>query len=119
MTQRLFSTTQYSLTTHLLEAIMAAKTFEGNVSIILNTKGEVALKKDSGGKFTAADATEIYRLMKEFSNKKNPINKYALFVVDGGKDPVLLVNRYGNPYIALLAPRGDGGGSKKTVTKLA
>jgi len=99
---------------------MAAKTFEGSVSIILNTKGEIALKKDAAGKFTAADAAEIHSQMVAFAkSKKAVINKYSLFITDGGKEPVLLVNRYGNPYIALLAPRGDSGGSKKTVTKLA
>lgn len=105
---------------------MAAKTFEGSVSIILNTKGEIALKKDAAGKFTAADAAEIYSQMQAFAKsisgkpgKTTAINKYSLFITEGGKEPVLLVNRYGNPYIALLAPRGDSGGSKKTVTKLA
>lgn len=100
---------------------MAAKTFVGSVSIVLNTKGEIALKKDNEGKFTAADAAEIYSQMKSFSKaNKAGINKYSLFVVDGGKEPVLLVNRYGNPYIALLkAQDGASGGSKKTVTKLA
>lgn len=99
---------------------MAAKTFVGSVSIILNTKGEIALKKDEAGKFTAADSAEIYKLLKEFGkSNKAGINKYSLFTVDGGKEPVLLVNRYGNPYIALLKSQGDAGTSKKSVTKLA
>ena len=99
---------------------MAAKTFEGSVSIILNTNGEIALKKDAAGQFTAADAAEIYSQMMAFAkSKKAVINKYSLFVAEGGKEPVLLANYYGKPYIALLAPRGGGGGSRKTVIKLA
>ncbi len=100
---------------------MSAKTFEGSVSIVLNTKGEVALKKDNAGKFTATDAPEIYKLMKEFGKgKKVGINKYSLFTPTGGTEPVLLANRYGNPYIALLPKRAEGDtGGKRTVTKLA
>lgn len=31
---------------------MSAKTFEGSVSIVKNTKGEIALKRDPEGKFS-------------------------------------------------------------------
>jgi hypothetical protein len=99
---------------------MAAKTFEGAVSIVLNSKGEIALKRDAQGKFTASDAVEIFNKMREFSkSKKATINQYSLFTPKDGTEPVLLANRYGNPYIALLPKREDGGGNKRTVTKLA
>jgi hypothetical protein len=98
---------------------MSAKTFEGSVSIVKNTKGEIALKKDVDGKFSAENAGECHAKLTELSKKlKAPINKYSLFVADGGTEPVMLANRYGNPYIALLPKRGDGM-KKSTVTKLA
>lgn len=100
---------------------MASKVFEGNVSIILNTKGEIALKRDPEGKFNAGNAGECYQtLAKLAKTRKAAVNKYALFVVDNGTEPVMLANRYGNPYIALLPKRAEGGGSRKAgVTKLA
>jgi hypothetical protein len=99
---------------------MSAKTFEGSVSIVKNTKGEIALKRDDKGSFDASNATECYSKMQEFSKKlKSTINKYSLFVVDGGTEPVLLANRYGNPYIALLPKRGEGETKRNAVTKLA
>jgi hypothetical protein len=98
---------------------MSAKTFEGAVSVVQNSKGEIAIKRDPEGKFTAADAAEIYSKIKEFSKKlKSPINKYSLFVTEGGTEPLLLANRFGNPYIALLGKRAETA-AKRTVTKLA
>jgi hypothetical protein len=98
---------------------MSAKTFEGAVSIVLNTKGEIALKKDPEGKFTAANAAECYEtLAKLAKSRKAAINKYSLFVTEGGTEAVLLANRYGNPYIALLAKREAGKAGSKVV-KLA
>jgi hypothetical protein len=99
---------------------MTAKTFEGGVSIVKNTKDEIALKRDPEGKFSASNSAECYQTMVTLSKKtKFPINKYSLFVVADGTEPVLLANRYGNPYIALLPKRGDGETKRGTVTKLA
>ena len=99
---------------------MAAKTFEGSVSIVLNTKGEIALKRDPEGKFSAANAAECYQTMAKLAKaRKATINKYSLFMVEKGTEPVLLANRYGNPYIALLPKRADGQVKRNAVTKLA
>ncbi len=99
---------------------MSAKTCEGSVSIVKNTKGEVALKRDPEGKFDARHAAECYNIMQQLAKKnKLPINKYSLFIPEGGTEAVLLANRYGNPYIALLPKRGDGDTKRGTVTKLA
>lgn len=99
---------------------MAAKTYEGNVSVVLNTKGEIALKKDIEGKFSAENAAELYQTMTKLAKaRKVSINKYSLFVADGGTEPVLLANRYGNPFIALLTKRADGQAKRNAVTKLA
>jgi hypothetical protein len=109
-----------SLTTgRQLEFAMSAKTFEGSVSIVRNTKGEIALKRDPEGKFSAANAAECYSTMTQLAKKhKLPVNQYCLFTPDGGTEPVLLANRYGNPYIALL-PKRDGSVKRGSVTKLA
>ena len=99
---------------------MSAKTFEGSVSIVKNTKGEIALKRDPEGKFNAGNATECHAKLTELAKKlKAPINKYSLFIADGGTEPVMLANRFGNPYIALLPKRGDGNVKRNAVTKLA
>jgi len=99
-----------------------SRVFNGKVSIVLNTKGEIALKRDSEGRFSAENATEIYETMLKLAKaRKATINKYSLFRTESGKIPVLLANRYGNPYIALLPEKAENGVSvpKKTVTKLA
>lgn len=95
---------------------MSAKTFEGSVSIVRNTKGEIALKRDPEGKFSAANAAECYSTMAQLAKKhKLPVR---LFTPDGGTEPVLLADRYGNPYMALLSKR-DGSAKRGSVTKLA
>lgn len=99
---------------------MASKTFEGTVSVVLNTKGEIALKRDPEGGWDATKAVELHRKMLELSkSKKAKINQYSLFTAEGGTEAVLLVNRFGNPYIALLPKRDPGGNGRKGVTKLA
>lgn len=96
------------------------KTFEGFVSIVLNTKGEIALKRDPEGKFSAENVGECYDTMFKLAKaRKASINKYSLFMVENGTEPVLLANRYGNPYIALLPKRADGQAKRNAVTKLA
>jgi len=99
---------------------MAAKTYDGTVSIVLNTKGEIALKADSDGKFSAENAAECYTTLTKLAKaRKASVNKYSLFMVKDGTEPVLLANRYGNPYIALLPKREDGQAKRNAVTKLA
>ena len=99
---------------------MASKVFEGNVSIVKNTKSEIALKRDPEGKFSAENAKECYDTMTKLAKThKTSVNKYSLLIVDGGTEAVMLANRYGNPYIALLPKRVEGGSRKAGVTKLA
>lgn len=97
---------------------MSNKTFEGKVSVILNTKGEIALKRDPNGAWDASNAGALYAKVQELATGKAAINAYSLFIVKGGTEVVLLANRYGNPYIAVL-PKREGGAGKAKVTKLA
>lgn len=99
---------------------MASKTFEGKVSLVMNTKGEIALKRDPEGAWDASTAQALHVKMQELAKKhKAAVNSYSLFTAEGGTEPVLLANRYGNPYLALLPKRGDGTPGRKGVTKLA
>ena len=98
---------------------MSSKTFEGKVSVVLNTKGEIALKRDSEGAWDASQARELHTKIVELAKqRKTGINQYSLWIAPNGTEPVLLANRYGNPYIALL-PKRDGSSPKAKVTKLA
>lgn len=98
---------------------MSSKTFEGKVSVVLNTKGEIALKRDSEGAWDASQARELHTKIVELAKqRKTGINQYSLWIAPNGTEPVLLANRYGNPYIALLPKREDSG-PKQKVTKLA
>jgi len=96
-----------------------AKIYNGTVSIVRNTKGEIALKKDPEGKFSTANAKECYEtLVKLAKSHKAAISTYSLFMTEGGTEPVLLANSLGNPFIALLAKRKTGKTGSKVV-KLA
>lgn len=98
---------------------MSSKTFEGKVSVVLNTKGEIALKRDSEGAWDASQARELHTKIVELAKqRKTGINQYSLWIAPNGTEPVLLANRYGNPYIALLPKREDAS-PKQKVTKLA
>jgi hypothetical protein len=98
---------------------MSSKTFEGKVSVVENTKGEIALKREADGNWDASMAPELHGKMLELSKRlKKPVNKYSLWIAPNGTEPVLLANRYGNPYIALLPKREDSA-PKQKVRKLA
>jgi hypothetical protein len=99
---------------------MASKTFEGKVSLVMNTKGEIALKRDPEGAWDASMAQALHVKMQELAKKhKAKISQYSLFTTEGGTEAVLLVNRFGNPYIGLLSKRDGGAPGRKGVTKLA
>jgi hypothetical protein len=99
---------------------MATKVYRGNVSIILNTKQEVALKADPEGQFNATNAEECYKTLVALAKKhKASICKWALYLPEGGSVPVLIATRWGAPQIGILKPRSDGGAARKTVIKLA
>jgi len=79
---------------------MSNRTFEGKVSVVLNSKGEIAIKRDPEGAWDSTQATALHQKMLELGKKnKASINKYSLFLTEGGTEAVLLANRYGNPYM--------------------
>ena len=55
-----------------------SRIFEGNVSIVSNTKGEVALKRDPNGAWNSSNAKELYGKCLEISKaKKMPLQSGA------------------------------------------
>ena len=99
---------------------MSSKIFEGNVSIFENTLGQLALKKDKDGAWNSEHAVALWAKMQELA-KKNKLEyyKWSFFKADGGTDPVLMADRYGNPRLTLLPPKGDGTSPTKKLKKLA
>jgi hypothetical protein len=101
-----------------------SKIFKGNVSVVSNTKGEIALKKDVDGNFNADNVGELHAKVKALSKEhKMEINKWSYWVPEGVNlktaVPVLMADRFGNPRITMLAPVTDQPVSKGKVTKLA
>jgi hypothetical protein len=95
-----------------------SRIYSGQASIVRNTKGEIALVRDAEGAFNATNAAECAAKMAQLAKSlKAPISKWAMFVAPGGKTPVMLANRWGAPYIALLP--GDDAAPTKRVEKLA
>lgn len=103
-----------------------SKVFRGSVSVIQNTKGEIALKRDVDGKFSADNAVECHKTMLEFATKlKAPLNKWSYWVPEGvdlkTAVPVMMADRFGNARITMLAPVTvtEAGKPAAKVTKLA
>lgn len=91
-----------------------AKVYEGTFGLKANTKGEVVLGKTAKGKYTAEDAVEVYKrvlaLAKEHKLQARvfkPDSKAPVTV------PVILADRWGNPYLALLPKKEDAAPTTK------
>lgn len=90
--------------------------YKGNVSVYSNQKGELTVRPDPSGRFSHTNTDELYTVMQRLSAEHNmPIRAFKPDV--NGTTPVLLADRYGKPYLALLAPSKAPG--KVTITKLA
>lgn len=97
----------------------SSRIYEGNVSIVKNSKGALALKADTDGAWNAENAVALWAKCQELAKKnKLPLHKWSFFKVDGGTDVVLMADRYGNPRITILPPKADGTAPSK-VEKLA
>lgn len=99
-----------------------AKIYEGNVSVFKNTKGKVVAKADPEGNFNSENVDELVKTMTEIGRKlKAEVN---FFIPEGnlgdkGLQPMLLANRWGQPYVALLPERDGNGTAKAKPVKLA
>lgn len=93
-----------------------AKIYQGKVSVFSNTKNELVVRPDNDGKFTQDNVQELYTTMVALGKKhKMTVRVYKPEAT--GDTPVLMTDRYGKPYIALLPERKAP--SKVVVTKLA
>jgi len=98
-----------------------AKIYNGNVSIIKNLKGQIAVQPDVDGKFNAANVDELYTTMLALGKKHKAECRFYK-PEQLGDTPLLFADRWGKPYVALLPARKAPGGvtvTKATVTKLA
>ena len=93
-----------------------AKIFQGNVSLIRNTKGDITVVADPDGKFSNENVTDLYNAAQDFAKKLKATIR--IFKPEpNGNTPLLLTSSYGKPYLALL-PESKAP-SKAKVVKLA
>lgn len=94
-----------------------AKIYKGKVSIYANTKGEAVVKRDENGQFDFETVSELYKTMIKVA-KDNKLTPRVFKPEAAGDTPVLMADRWGNPYLALL-PAQKVAGPVVKVTKLA
>jgi len=95
-----------------------AKIYQGKVSVYSNSKQQLVVKPDDSGNFTHENVSELYKTMLALG-KKHKLEVRVFKPEANGDTPVLMTDRYGKPYIALLPERKAPGTVKVTVTKLA
>ena len=98
-----------------------AKIYKGTVSVILNTKGQIAVSPDDSGKFSQANVTELYDTMCKLAKKHKAECRFYKPEA-GGDTPILFADRWGKPYVAVLPARkapGETTVTRPTVQKLA
>ena len=94
-----------------------ARIYNGTVSIIKNTKGEIMVKPDPMGAWSQSNVTECWAKMNELGKKlKAPVKFYQPDPT--GKQPVLLYRFENSPFMALMKDKPDSK-PKGRVEKLA
>ena len=83
-----------------------AKVYEGRFGIKANRKGEVVLGKLADGKYSADDAAVVLKRVQAIAKEHKLVAR--VFKPDAkGTEPVVLADKWGNPYLALL-PKREG-----------
>jgi len=95
-----------------------AKIYQGKVSVFANSNKQLVVKPDDSGKFDSTNTAELYSTMLTLG-KKHKMEIRVFKPEQGGDTPVLMADRWGKPYVALLPERKAPGIAKVTVTKLA
>jgi hypothetical protein len=95
-----------------------AKIYQGQVSVYTNSNNQLIVKPDASGKFSHENIAELYKTMLTLS-KKHKMEVRVFKPEQLGDTPVLMADRWGKPYIALLPERKAPGVAKVTVQKLA
>ena len=95
-----------------------AKIYQGKVSVYNNSKNQLVVKPDDDGKFTQENAAELYSTMVALG-KKHKLEVRVYKPEANGDTPILMADRWGKPYVALLPERKAPGVAKVTIQKLA
>lgn len=98
-----------------------AKIYKGRVSVYSNSQNQLVVKPDSEGKFNYENVAELYKTMCQLA-KKHKMEVRVFKPEAGGDTPVLMADRWGKPYVAVLPARKAPGAltvTKPAVVKLA
>ena len=95
-----------------------AKIYQGKVSVFSNSNKQLVVKPDDSGNFNHENVSELYKTMLTLG-KKHKMEVRVFKPEQGGDTPVLMTDRWGKPYVALLPERKAPGAVKVTVQKLA
>ena len=96
-----------------------SRIFDGNASIIMNTKGVITLKAVDDGKWNKSNVVECRTTMVELG-VKHKCKVYAFVPEDGGGDvPVMVYNHANAPFITLFAENKEYESNQKRVKYLA
>ena len=91
-----------------------AKVYEGRFGIKANRKGEVVLGKLVDGKYTAGDAAVVLKRVQAIAKEQKLVAR--VFKPDAkGTEPVILADKWGNPYLALLPKKAGGNVPQRTA----
>ena len=91
-----------------------ARVYEGRFGIKSNAKNEVVLGKLVDGKYTADDAGTVLKRVQSLAKEHKLVAR--IFKPDAkGTEPVILADKWGNPYLALL-PKKEGVATKRKST---
>ncbi len=93
-----------------------AKIYQGKVSVWNNTSNQIIVKPDVNGEYSHENVAELYKTMLALGKKhKMDIRVYKPEQL--GDTPVLMADRWGKPYIALLPERKVPGPLSTTKPK--
>jgi hypothetical protein len=96
-----------------------AKIYQGKVSVYSDSKNRVVVKPDDSGSFDMNNVSELYKTMVALG-KKHKLEVKVYKPEASGDTPLLLSDRWGKPYIALLpASQAPGAVTVVKVQKLA
>ena len=97
-----------------------AKIYQGKVSVYSNSNNQLIVKPDVDGKFDHTNVVELYTTMcKLGKTKKMDVRVFKPENESNCNTPLLVSDRWGKPYIALLPERKAPSVTKVTVQKLA
>ena len=97
-----------------------AKIYQGKVSVFSNSNNQLVVKPDVEGKFSHVNVAELYKTMIDLGKKhKMEVRVFKPENETNCDTPLLMADRWGKPYIALLPERKAPSAVKVTVQKLA